>query len=463
MRRNNIFLVAGTLLLAACSTSKKIQTLKPEANYSKEVVYDKQMSYLQLPVEISVADIQSQTNKYLNGLIYEDNNLEGDDLMLRVWKQSPVVVSEKNGKLHLELPLKVWTRVRYGAEKFGISAFDTRDINLNGVVKINSSVTFNNWKVNTITQIESIDWVESPSISVMGRNMPITYVINPALASFKSRIAKMIDDAIDKTVDIKPYVISALEGVSKPIQVNEEYNTWFGMQPVEIYATKAVIANKKITMNLGLKAYLETVVGAKPTLNFDKNKLMLMSVDKMPSEFNANVASFVTYENAAALVQKNFAGQKFESGKRSVTITSVNLWGKDGKLIVELGMKGSVNGTFYLAGVPQYDPQKREIFLNQIEFVLDSKNKLLKLGDWLVHGLIAKKIQESCRFSIDVQLKEGEKTMATYLTNYQPVKGVKVNGSLNQLAPNRIFLTPNALIAMVVAKGKVAISIDGMQ
>ncbi|WP_207534291.1 DUF4403 family protein [Desertivirga arenae] len=462
MKKKSLAYGALALLLASCSTSKKIQALKPEASYSKEVVYDKQLSYVQLPVEISIADIQNQTNKFLNGLIFEDNKLEDDNLQLKVWKQGPIVVTENGGKLHIELPMKVWTQVRYGVEKFGLSAYDTRDVNLNGVIKINASVALTNWKLSTQTQVAGIEWKESPTISIMGKKMPITYLINPAIAAFKGRMGQMVDQSIEKAIDVKPYVIDAIQSIAQPMQVNQEYNTWFGIQPLELYATKAVVANKKITMNLGMKAYLETVVGNKPGLSFDKNKLALTAVEKMPSEFNANIASIVTYQNAAALMQKNFNGQKFESGKRSVTVSSIDLWGKDGKMIVEVGMKGTVNGMFYLSGVPKYDAAKREVYMDDVDFVLDSKNKLLKTGDWLVHGLIAKKIQESCRFSISDQLKEGEKTMAGFLTNYEPMKGVKVNGAMTQLSPNRIFLTPNALVAMVVAKGKVGISINGM-
>lgn len=462
MIKKSLAFGALALLLAACSTSKKIQALKPEASYSKEVVYDKQVSFVQLPVEISVSDIQSQTNKYVNGLIFEDNKLEDDNLQLKVWKQAPIVVTESNGKLHLELPMKIWTQVRYGIDKFGVSAWDTRDVNLDGVIKINATVNLTNWKLTTQTQVEGIEWKQSPSISILGKNVPITYLINPAIAVFKGRMGQMVDQSIEKAIDVKPYVLSALQSISQPMQVNQEYNTWFGIQPLELYATKAVLANKKITMNLGMKAYLETVVGSKPNLSFDKNKLALTAVEKMPSEFNANIAGIVSYENAAALMQKNFNGQKFESGKKSVTVTSINLWGKDGRMIVEVGMKGTVNGMFYLHGIPNYDAAKREIFLDEVDFILDSKNKLLKTGDWLVHGLIAKKIQQSCRFSISDQLKEGEKTMAGFLTNYEPVKGVKVNGAMTQLAPNKIFLTPNALIAMVIAKGRVGISINGM-
>ena len=458
------FSFGSLLFLGSCSTSNKIAALKPEADYNNaQVVYEKQISYVNLPVELSIADLQNQTNKYLNGLIFEDNQMDGDNMMLKVWKQAPILISEKGGKLQMELPLKVWAKVKYGIEKFGLSAYDTREFNLNGKIKLNTVAGLSNWKLTTKTQIENIDWVESPSINIAGRNMPITYVINPALSAFKSRIASTMDKAISESLDIRPYVLEALEQVSQPFEVNKEYDTWFALQPVELYATKAVIANKKITVNMGMKAFLETSVGHKPTLTFDKSKLQLKAVDKMPNEFNANVAGFTTYKYAASLMQKNFAGQKFESGKRSVTVNKVDLWGKGDKIIVDLGMSGSINGEVYLSGVPVYDPVKKEIYLDQLDFVLDSKSKLLKAADWLTHGLIVNKIAENCRFSIAETLNEGTKTMAGFLNNYQPVKGVKVNGALTELAPNKVFLTPNAMIAMVAAKGKVSIVIDGME
>ncbi|MXV52165.1 DUF4403 family protein [Pedobacter sp. HMF7647] len=465
MKRNFIFFLGSAILiLSSCATSKKIAALKPAASYNTgNVVYDKQLSYVNLPVEISVTDIQSQTNKYLNGLIYEDNNLEGDNLIMKVWKQAPIVVNEKNGKLQIEIPLKIWARVRYGIEKFGLSAYDTRDLGLNGKVKLSTTANLSNWKLNTTTSIDAIEWNESPSILIAGRSVPITYLVNPAISLLKGRLATMIDQTIEQSLDIKPYVISALQEVSKPMEVSTEYHTWFGMQPLELYATKATIANKKITVNLGMKAYLETTVGSQPTLKFDANKLQLMAVDKMPSEFSANIAGVVKYANASELMQKNFAGQKFESGSRSVTINKIDLWGKDDKLVVQATMAGSVNGDFYLSGIPKYNAETKEVYLDQVDFVLDSKNKLLRAGDWLVHGIIAKKIQDNCKFSIAEQLQDGQKTMATYLSNYQPVPGVKVNGSMTQLAPNKIFLTPNAIVAMIAAKGKVAIAIDGLK
>lgn len=183
----------------------------------------------------------------------------------------------------------------------------------------------------------------------------------------------------------------------------------------------------------------------------------------MPEQCNVNIAAFTTYQNAAALMQKNFQGQRFESGKKYVVVNKIDLWGKDGKIIVDMGLNGSVNGEVYLSGTPVYDASKKEVYLDQVDFVMDSKSRLLKTAGWLAHGLIVKKIAENCRFSIADNLKEGTKTMMGYLNNYQPVKGVKVNGALTELAPDKIVLTPNAIVAMIAAKGKIAVAIDGLE
>jgi len=467
MKFNNsitVLILSLSLILISCGTSKQVAALKPLPNYtSTDIVYEKQLSYINMPVDITVIELQTQTNKYLNGLLYEDAVLDDNNLMMKVWKQAPITVTEQNGKLQIELPLKIWAKYKYGIKSFGVDLSDTRDVNLNGIIKLSSQVGLQNWKITTLTSIDNVKWNESPNVSIAGKSIPITYLIDPALLVFKGKLAKMVDDAIAQSLDIKPYVLDAVEGLSKPVKVNETYQAWFAMQPVEIYATKPTLANKKLTINMGLKTYLETSIGREPAIRYDRNTILLKTVDKMPNDFKVNLAAFAPYAYASEVVQKNFAGQTFAEGKRSVTVNTAQLWGKEGKMIVALNLSGSVNGDFYLTGIPAYDATTKEIYLDQVDFVLDSKSRLLKIGDWLAHGLIVNKMAAACRFSIASQLAEGQKTMATYLTNYQPVKGVKVNGNLVGITPNKVILTPNAIVAMVVIGGKVSVNVDGLE
>lgn len=461
--RNILFLFL-IIALSACSTSKQIMALKPMPDYSSsQVVYEKQLSFINMPVEITVKDLQNQTNKYLKGLIYEDNSFDKDNLMMKVYKENNIIISEQNGKIVMDLPLKIIGKVKYGVSSFGVDLSDTKDFYLNGVVRLSSTIGLKDWKIVTNTTIQNIQWKDSPSILVAGKVIPITYIVNPAISLFKGTLSKLVDDAVNESLDIKPYVIEALQKFSEPTKINDEYNGWFAMQPVEVYAASATVANQKITANLGLKAYMESSIGTKPSMTFDPSAIALKAVDKMPNQFNVNVAAYAPYAYSSEVMQKNFAGQKFESGKRAVTVNKVDLWGKDGKMIVALNLSGSVNGDFYLSGVPMYDSNTKEVYLDQVDFVLDSKSKLLKIGDWLAHDLILKKMTNACRFSIADQLAEGEKNIAFYLNNYEPMKGVKVNGKLNGINPNKVILTPNAIVTMLVGTGNLAVSIDGLE
>ena len=78
------------------------------------------------------------------------------------------------------------------------------------------------------------------------------------------------------------------------------------------------------------------------------------------------------------LVTKNFAGQEFGSGKRKITVQKVDLWQKDGKMIIALEVIGSISGTIYLSGIPKYNNTTKEIYFDEMDYVLNTKGILTK-------------------------------------------------------------------------------------
>jgi hypothetical protein len=53
--------------------------------------------------------------------------------------------------------------------------------------------------------------------------------------------------------------------------------------------------------------------------------------------------------------------------------------------------------------------------------------------------------------------------MLPYLNNYSPMKGVFVNGSLDDFYFEKVELTDKAIIAFIKASGKMKVFIDGME
>jgi hypothetical protein len=208
---------------------------------------------------------------------------------------------------------------------------------------------------------------------------------------------------------------------------------------------------------------METRIGQQPISKFDKNKIALKTTTKIPNTVAANVVAVSTYDNASRLMTANFKGQEFGDGKKKVTVQNVALWHKEGKLIIALDLLGSVNGTIYLSGVPTYNPESKEIFFAELDYVIDTKSRLMKTASWLAQGYILKKMQESCRYSIQGNLEEGKQNLAKYMKNFSPMPGVFINGNLNGLNFEKIQLTNQALLAFVKITGDVKVSIDGIK
>lgn len=454
-------LFLALVVLNGCSTAQKIETLKPLPSDDSPMVYKTSTSFISMPLEISLKEIEHQLNKTLNGEIYNDTNINDDKTEMKITKTAPIKIVEKNGKIQTTLSLKIWSKFKYGTDFMGLN--DTREINLNGTITLVSDAKLSNFKMNTVSKIEDFEWSESPTITVAGKNVPITYIINPTLSIFKSKVAKKIDEAINESADFKPYVLDVLDKMSTPFQTSEQYQTWFKLIPIEVYVTDAVLSKTNINMNLGLKCNMETMVGQQPKNTFDRTKIAFKPVANVPDKVTANIAAISTYDSASKIITANFKGKEFASGSRKIVVQNVSLWHKDSKIIIALDMTGSINGTIYLSGIPNYNSITKEIYFDQMDYVLNTKGLLTKTANWLLQGMILRKIQENCRYSIKENLDEGKKNMLPYLNNYSPMKGVFVNGTMNDFEFEKVELTDKAMIAFITTTGKMKVLIDGME
>ena len=466
MLRHLISIIFISTLILGCSTGQKLATLKPEPDDASPLVYSNTPSFINLPISVKLKDIENKANFYLNGVIYEDNIIEDDNIEMKIWKLAPITITNENAigseKIKTVLPLKAVIKYRIGTRAMGVDMYNTQEFTLNGMVTLSSSVNLNNWRLKTKTELISLDWTESPTMTIMGKNMPVTYLVNPGIKVFKAKIEKSIDEAIEKSMDFKPNLLAALEQICAPLKINEDYESWLRIIPLEIYSTAAHLEKDSFMLQMGMKCYMETLIGQEPITKFDASKIILKPVRVIPNQVSANIVAVSTYSDASKIIKKNFIGEEFASGNKKVKVQDVKIWHKDGKMVIALGLLGSLNGTIYLAGFPKYDQIKKEIYFDQLQYVLDTKSKLMKTANWLAQGIVLKKIQENCRYSIQPNLEEGNKTMLGYLKNYSPMAGVFVNGKIDDITFKKIELTNNAILAFLSIKGKININVNGL-
>ncbi|MFY8186850.1 MAG: DUF4403 family protein [Flavobacterium sp.] len=455
--------IVSSLLLTSCGSSQKIITQKPQPEVVSEEIIEKETSFFSLPIAISLQEVENQVNKSMTGLLFNDDDLTKDQVKIKVWKDGDIKIVQEKNQVKIVFPIRSEGTYNYKLDNFGLKINGEKDFRLSGTFTFLSTVGLTNWQLKTKTTIHEVDWKEPPNIQLAGKKLSIEFLVNASLRMFKEDIEKLIDAALLENLNFKPQVLDALENIAKPVLLNEVYQTYFQMMPIELYATNATLAQNKVKIQMGLKCTMETKVGSPNKAVFDKKKVVLKTVEKMPSKIAANMVVVSTYDEASKIITQNFKGQKIGEGSKKIIIEEVQLWQQSGKLIVDLKVSGNLNGHLYLAGFPMYNAQTKEIFFDQLNYVLDTKNVLHRSANWLLKGTFLAAIRENCRYSIQKELLKSKDQLDFFLNNYQPQKGIQINGKTGEIAFKRITLTNTGLAAFLGVEGEAKIEINGLE
>lgn len=345
-----------TIIVLAQGCKTKFYPEKPVVQYNPPQI-EKIESFLSIPIEISLTDLERQINTYLKGKLYEDNsftNNENDGLVCIVKKYADIKIESWKNAVRITAPLDVWGKYK----TMGVTT------EFKGVLAVtyNTTITITeNWKMLTNTWSGGHEWIESPTIDVLSIDVPVTYIADAILEGQQEGISKQIDIAVKENIDLKSMVKDVIMGLYEPMLVSEEYRSWLRMQPNEILISQINSNSKKMRINLGLRANMETIVGEKPAMADTTKFPTLHIVEKMPEEFNVGLVTIVNYTDASKLMNDLYVVNPYiyTDGKKSITLTHFDMWSQGERMVMEIGVKGSLNGFVYLIGIPYYDEKTR--------------------------------------------------------------------------------------------------------
>lgn len=461
--KKNFLLAAITLialLITGCKSTLNMQA--PKESYLPSNLAPA-TSEFPLQVEIDVKKLETAVNKKLNGLLFEGNNLNNQDLSVKVWKAQNFSFTITNNVIEYRVPLKLWTRFAWNVQKFGISVGDHYEAN--GSIALNFKTTISidkNWKLVAKTTPAGYQWIETPKLNAIGVTIPVTPIASIALDKSQKLITDQIDQTLAQMVDMKSYVQSAWSEIQKPVQVSTDYNLWLRITPKDIFVAPFTTVGQKLNIALSLNALIETFMGTQPQANKPAPLPVFKNVARISKDFNLNVATDVTFEKITEMSRAQLLNKTFSEGKRSITITDISIYGSDGKAIFVADVKGSIKGKIYFTGNLIYNPEKMTVEIQQPEFDLNTKNALLKSADWLLHGLILNKLTPYLSYPVKSYIDDMKKEGNDMLKNYKVYDGIDLTGNITTVNVNTLNLVPGAVRIMANAKGNVLLKVSDL-
>lgn len=452
-------LIVITVFLSSCKT---LSVEKPTAEYQPPV-FNPEISTVSIPITLNISEIEKSVNQQFSGLIYEDKNLDDDNLMMKISKSRNFSIKAENNQLKYTIPLKIWSKFGWKVEQFGFSVSDYYEVSGELSISFSSGMLLSpNWDINTTTRTVSHEWIVKPVLRVVGVNVPITTIVDVALKTCSSIINKQIDKSISESVNLKKIAGDAWAEVQDPMLVSEENATWLVMKPLEVLCSPMSTKNNTIQFTIGFKSYIDCIIGKTPAKSVKSALPNLSIVTKMDKTFLINYNVDVSNSFIRDMAKKELVGQKFEQGKKYILIEDIDFFGKNGKMVFVLTVSGSIKGTIYFTGIPFYNKENRQVEIKDSDFELNTKNVLLKSANWLVHGTILKKMEPYLKFPVASYIDTMKTDVNKQIESYEIEKGIILQGKVSDVDIKEIFILPDNLKLSGTVKGSANIFINGM-
>lgn len=431
------------LITGGCGSALRIEG--PQESYVPGAFFSSP-SVLPIVAEIDLKGLEKTVNKKFDGLLYEDNGSNQKDLEIKVWKAGNFSVFVNNDEISYRIPLKIWSRFTWKVEKFGFILSDKYDAtgSIALVYKTKLDVD-NNWNVKTKTTSAGYSWIETPKLSVAGINIPVKSIADFALSRTEKLISDGIDKAIGEYINLRELVNGFWQDIQEPIKVDSTYNAWVRVIPTGVTLSPFSSYSGKLQIPITFIGEVETIAGSNIPYTVPLDLPTLGKSYDKPAKFNINLKADVTFDQIIKAAMQKLDGMVFSEGGKSIKVVGLRLYSSSGKAVLALDVDGSFKGRIFLTGDMEYDPNTLSISVKNADFDIKTRSSLVKSANWLLHGMILRKLQPYLTYNVEQMLEEVRVNANNMIQKYSLFEGVYLYGNLDAISVSNITMVPGAV------------------
>ncbi|WP_190300282.1 DUF4403 family protein [Rufibacter hautae] len=458
-------------VLPACQKSASLNVPAPEAQVSSPPLPEPRLSTITLPITIPVSALEGILNQELTGVIYQDDNLQDDDLMVKVTKAGPMKLRSEFSKLSMEVPLRIWAKGRWqwNACELCKNIQKTEETEFEVTVRTDSRLQLlPDYNLKSYTSGDFAWGARKPTLSLGPLRLNLAPFIEPKLKAQLAPMLRLLDHELQKRVPLPTYLAQAWRQLQDPVLLNDQYNTWLSVEPKAVRLTPLELQQNKLSLQVGIDAFLKVLSGQKPSQtlvalpNYTPTRTL-------PSVAQLNIASDVSFTYLNQILEKEVKNQKFsfEEGKHQLTIHDVAISGKGTQLLLALDVSGQTKASFltkkfqgkvWLQATPFYDPATQSIKVQNLEYTLQTRDKLVNTAQWLLQNKFKAQLEKQMEFPVKSQLANMRQALQAGLKENQLQERFLLRGADFTLEPDTLYVTPTGVQTHFLASGQLTLS-----
>lgn len=457
----HLFFLFGLLLLASC---KSIEAVAPTTNSLPVPALQSESSVISIPVQIDLKKYLKQVENSLpTSFTGKEEQCEGVSFAYR-FEREPIQFSSKphelfydvDGRFELKLNYcpkchELWDngsctvpRV-YASCGSGTEAMRRVTVGYGTKIEITS-----NYKFKTSTELKKFEILDPCKITVFKYD---------ATSEVKKQVKKQLEkleDEIDSKIqgiDIKSALNDAWKQMQQPIPLSS-YGFMY-LSPKKMSFSQPTFKDNVV--------YLDLNMTVSPFVSTEKQTIKTTSLPTMEEfkkkdGFDMTVDVRASYDSLSSIINKEMKGKVLELKGKKVILEDLLIKGtQDKKMLFQLRFSGSKKGTIYLTGIPKIDSVKQTLYMDEIDFDVETKSVLLKSAKWLFNDRILQEIKKNAVFDLNPSLKDAKKMINDQL-NMKLTPDVSLSGTIDNFVVRSLYLIDNAVFVRTYFDGNLKLN-----
>jgi hypothetical protein len=457
------FLCLTTILFfSACSTTKN-QPQRPMETYQDPADLPPSVSTVNIPIRLNAAELERLLNNKLSGDIYADNNVDDDGLMMKATRTQSINIRLDGFQMFYRVPVKIWVfkklldNVLTG--KRGIEAEGELALNFRTVLEIKPD-----WSVESRTELMGNEWIRNMAVKTGIGNLDVKYLADMIISRSRSTITSAIDQQLKSQFQIRKNLEDAWTMMQRPVPITSSYGTWWvKLTPQSVEMTPFATSGDVLKANISVQSLAEVVAGTQqPMFRADTYLPPFKIGNNQNNDFAVSLSTDIPIKEAENLAKSYAVGQVFQPGGKRIEVRDIQMFGQNDKIVVNTTFSGSYNGSLYLVGRPVFDAVKNTVYLEDLDYDLQTKDFLLKSAKWLFDKTILKKMKEACVFPLDDNVKFFKEMMNSQIQNYKFNNNVSLKGFVNDIKVNDMKVLKDKIKIYVSSSGNLNVDVEGL-
>ncbi len=439
---------ALALTLVSCAGTPRVSSLLAERprDVGCRTELKSELSSINVAISASAGELSDMLNRLIGKELYKGAT-KTSGVSASILRNGPIVVRAADNFLYLSIPISM--RLSYGIFESPAAATTLK-------FKLSPKIT-PDWKLNvevyyTGLSESLVQEMGIGPISIKPRSI-VDGITNPV----QRTLSELIGAKLNEKFPLKAQLAKVWNSAYKPILLDKKYNAWLKLTPRELLLYPLSAQNNQLKLSVGLRSFAELVVGPEPLPSKVAPLPNLTLVGAPDNSFRIALNTDLFYKDILAIASPLLLGKELGSDGKSVVLKELELYGNGERLVVRVVTTGSLEGVFYLACKPVFNPLTNVFSVEDLDFDMQSKSILLQSADWFLHGTIRNAIKEKLNMDLSPRLAQAREMAGKAVARVSLADNVFLAGNVKSLKLNDVMVQKDKISIQVYTEGESAI------